>query len=464
MDTEEIEIKHSKLGMVSFGSGKLINEFFVMCFGAYVFFFYEVEIGLESWLAALGYIIFAAWNAVNDPLIGYLTDRPFKFTKKWGRRFPWVLIGGIPFIFSYLLIFTPPAVDPQEGAWILFLWLVTMTCLYDTFLSLWGVNFYSIEPDKFRSQHERRVMSALSTLVAALGTALGGIIPPLFIVWGDLGSYVIQAVAAVIICLIAFGLSIPGSREDQIRIDCYLEKCEEGMERKSFFKEYVSCLKHKNFMIYIISFMCYQSLVAMMTGSIPYVAQFVIGVPASDVMLIMAGLLLGMFCAMPLWAKIADKTDNDRRAFILGALFLTIVTLPLFFIDNYFVMLIGVFVLGMGFGAYWVMMTPVRSTVIDESVIMTGQRKEGIYQGFQTFFAKAALVAQAVSFATVHTLTGFVEGSSTQTPEAIVGIQIHFSLIPMVFMLIATILLWKFFTLTPDRVKENKEKLIEMGL
>jgi hypothetical protein len=31
-------------------------------------------------------------------------------------------------------------------------------------------------------------------------------------------------------------------------------------------------------------------------------------------------------------------------------------------------------------------------------------------------------------------------------------------------MLIATIILWKFFNLTPDKVKENKEKLAEMGL
>ena len=72
------------------------------------------------------------------------------------------------------------------------------------------------------------------------------------------------------------------------------------------------------------------------------------------------------------------------------------------------------------------MLTPNRSNVIDESVVMTNQRKEGIYQGFQTFVAKLALVIQAITIATIHTLTGFVEGADTQTPEAIVGIQIHF--------------------------------------
>ncbi len=464
MTIETIDIKHSKKGMVSYGFGAFISEFFNMSFGAYVFFYYETVIHLDVWLTSLGFIIFAVWNAVNDPLIGYLTNRPFKFTKKWGRRLPWVLAGGIPWIFSYLLLFMPPAVDPQEGALILFAWLVIMTCLYDTFASLFGVNYYSIFPDKFRENSERRLAATLSTLVATLGTAFGAIVPSLFIEWGDRGSYVVQAGVVVIICLAALAVAIPGSSEDQVRIDCYLEKCEEGMERKSFFSEFKACLKHKNFMAYIVSFMLYLCLVQTMVGSIPYVAQFVLGVNPDDIILIMAALLVGMFISMPIWGKIADITNNDRKTMIFAAIFLTIGTIPLFFITNYFIMIVAIFIWGMCEGGYWVMMGPVRSGVIDESVVMTGQRKEGIYQGFQTFVSRTALVAQALSFAIVHTLTGFVEGSLTQTPKATLGIQIHFALLPFIFMLISTIVLWRSYKLTPDKVKMNKEKLDEMGL
>ncbi|MFX0072731.1 MAG: MFS transporter, partial [Candidatus Hermodarchaeota archaeon] len=142
MEKGEIEILHSKKSMASFGFGKFVNEFLNMAFGALVFFYYEGELGLSVWLTALGYIIFAIWNAVNDPFVGYLVDRPFKFTKKWGRRFPWVFIGGVPWIFCYFLLFIPPDVDPKSGAWILFLWLVVTTCLYDTFGSIFNVNFF----------------------------------------------------------------------------------------------------------------------------------------------------------------------------------------------------------------------------------------------------------------------------------------------------------------------------------
>ncbi|MHA1459353.1 MAG: MFS transporter, partial [Promethearchaeota archaeon] len=103
-------------------------------------------------------------------------------------------------------------------------------------------------------------------------------------------------------------------------------------------------------------------------------------------------------------------------------------------------------------------------SVIDEAVVISGRRTEGIYQGFQTFISRIALVAQALSFSIVHSLTGFLEASDTQTSTAILGIQIHFALLPMIFMFISTIILWKYFKLTPDKVKENKVKLEELGL
>ena len=471
MENETIEIKHSKAGMLSYGFGKFISEFFNMCFGAYVFFFYERVIGLNVWYTSTGFIIFAVWNAFNDPLVGYLTDRPFKFTKKRGRRLPWVLIGGIPWILSYLLIFTPPLVDPVDGALVLFAWIVIMTCLYDTFASIYGVNFYAIFPDKFRGNSERRTASILSTLIGAVGTAFGAIIPSLFIVWNQRSTYVLQAGVVVIICMIALALAIPGSREDQERIDCYLEKCEEGMDRKPFFKEFKSILKHKNYMAYIISFMLYQSLVALMIGSIAYVAEGVLGVEAGDVTLIMAFLLLGMFVSMPIWGKIADKTNNDRKTMIMAACVLTIGTLPLLFINDYVLMIIFIFIWGFCEGGYWVMLSPVFSIIIDESIAMRGRRMEGTYQGFQTFVSRAALVFQALTFSIVHTITNFNPGSGIpgdplppQLPEAIIGIQIHFALIPAIFMLISTIVLWRFFKITPDKVKENREKIAELGL
>jgi Na+/melibiose symporter-like transporter len=134
-------------------------------------------------------------------------------------------------------------------------------------------------------------------------------------------------------------------------------------------------------------------------------------------------------------------------------------------------MIAGMFIWGFCEGGFWVMLDPLFSINIDESIVMRGRRIESTYQGFKTFVSRAALVIQAVTFSVVHTLTNFQAGTGTpgealpdQPPEAIFGIQIHFALIPAILMAIATILLWRFFDITPDKVKANKEKIEELGL
>jgi len=446
LENKESEIIHSKKIMASYGFGKVIWELLSMAFGAYVFFYYETELGLDVWLIAFGYVIYAIWNAINDPLVGYLVDRPFKFTKKWGRKFPWVIFGGIPWVFCYLLLFIPPDVDPVgDGAWILFAWLVITTCLYDTFASIYNVNFYMIFPDKFRSDSERREAAGISTLVGTFGIVLGAVVPPMFIVFGDRSTYAMQAGVVIIICLIVLGLTIPGAREDQARIDCYLEKCEEGYEKESFFKTFRSCLKQKNFIAYIIAFVFYSAMGVMMISSITYLVRFILGMEAGAVTLIMVGFLIGSFCSIPIWIKIAQKTNNDRKTIIIAAFFMAFALIPLIFLRDYILIIISVAVWGVGLGGFWAMQGPVFANAIDEAVIDTGKREEGIYGGIQAFFGRAALVIQAISFAIVHTLTGFVEGADTQSEAAIWGIHIHMDL-------------------TPEKVKVNKAKLAEMGL
>jgi len=464
MSIEIDEVKHSKINMASYGFGKYLVEFLNMAFGTYAYFFYESEIGLESWIVGFGFIIFALWNMFNDPLIGYLTNRPFKFTKKWGRRFPWVIIGGIPYIFCYLLIFMPPAINPTEGAWILFAWFVFTTCLFDTFASLYWVNFAAIFPEKFRSLEERRTGTGLQTVVGILGIAFGAIIPPSLVTFGVPQTYIIQGGAVVIFCFIGLGLAIPGCREDQVTIDRYLDKHKERKKEESFFKSLKIALKQKNFLAFVIAYALYQSLTNLITGSIAFLVRYVLQEEASSQMIPSIGFLVGSLVFIPLWIKLAHKSNDNRKILLIAGIALTFVTFPLIFVNNLIFAFVGLFVWGLAFGGFWTLLWPVLADVIDESIVITGERKEGIYTGIQAFFGRLAFLNQALVFTIVHVATGFAEGAETQGPLAVWGIQMHFSIIPMIFMGIAMLIFWKWYDLTPEKVKINREKLVELGL
>lgn len=458
------EIKHSKKNMASYGFAKALVEFITFAITAFGFYYYESELGLDVLLVGLGYIIFAIYNAINDPLVGYLTNKPFKFTKKWGRRFPWIFIGGTLWVISYILIFTPPNVDPQSGAWILFGWLVFTLCLFDTFETIFYVNFQSLFPDKFRSVEERRTATGIQTPIGIVGIVLGAVVPPLFITFGDIQSYIFHAIAVVIIGLILLYLSIPGCREDQITIDRYLAKHDSKSERESFFGTMKLALKQRNFVAFIVMSTLFMSFVICFQASIPYVVRFILKMDASAITYLSGGFLIGGILSIPIWIKLAHKLDDNRKVIIIGGTFLAIAIIPFIFLNDFTLLIIAMVILGIGLGGFWVMLAPVFADVIDESVIEMGKREEGVFSGFALFFGNLAILIQAITFVLVHVLTGFEEGASTQSAEAIWGIHIHFGLIPMILMLLGMIIFWKWYDLTPEKVKANQIKIKELGL
>jgi len=463
MGEVKLVVEHSKLNMASYGFGKFLTEFMEMAFTVWLYFFYVETIGVDSLIVGLAVVVYAIWNAVNDPLVGYLTNKPFKFTKKWGRRFPWIMIGGLAYILSYILIFTPPDVDPQSGAWIFFIWFVISTAIFDTFNSIFFVNFASLFPDKFRSVEERRKATGIQTPIGIVGVALGALLPPMIINSGDASTYIINAGLVIIIGIIALVLSIPGCREDQVTIDNYLEK-HDTEDGDSFFKTLKLTLKQKSFLFFIITYMLYRSLVISFQASIPFFVEFILVEKVQT--LLSAGFLVGALISSPLWAYIAQKTNNNKKVLLINSLLLTIFTIPFIFVNSVVISLIVMIFWGFGLGGFWTMLSPTFADVINEAVVTNKKRQEGIFNGFLQFFGRLAILVQAISFATVHTITGFVEGGAVgvQPPLAIWGIHVHFALIPVIFMLLATLIFWKFYDLTPDKVKLNQERIIELNL
>jgi len=102
--------------------------------------------------------------------------------------------------------------------------------------------------------------------------------------------------------------------------------------------------------------------------------------------------------------------------------------------------------------------------VIDENIVTTKQRNEGLFNGFNAFIYRFSIVIQAIIFGVVHELTGFDEGAVTQSDLAIVGIHISMALIPGIFMLFGTAIFWIYYDLTPKKSEKIRSKLKEFGL
>ncbi len=464
-DSNEISgIGHSKKIMGSYSMGEYVYEFTQGILVFMLFYFYEVEVGLASWMTGLALVIYALWDALNDPFIGYLCDKPVRFTKKWGRRFPWMIIGYIPMLITFLLIFLPPNVNAQEQPWVIFGWLVFTLCLFDTCETIFSNNYFALFPDKFRGNEERVKASGIYVFLGLIGVVFANLIPPSIIVFGEIGSYTLVALICVIICFFCFFLMLPGIRDDKETVEQYLS-IYKTQEKEPFFKTLKTAFKRKSLIAFLALFMAWITLTAMVQASFLYWIRFIILGEASDVLYIMVMFLLGVIIGIPIWFKYYKiKGEDNRKTMIYTSIGCILITLILSFVTNLTGLLIIIFIWGIAIGGFWVIYIPTYSDVIDESISITGTRREGFYSGLRRFMSNLSRVIIAVLFATVHELTGFVEVAEEQTPLANIGILLLFGVIPAIIMTIGLIIFWKFYDITPEKSKIIREKLMKLKI
>ncbi|MFX1322432.1 MAG: MFS transporter [Promethearchaeota archaeon] len=443
----------------SYGMGGFLDNFLTAAFTIRVIGFYEDEILLPIIFIGVAYILYGIWNMFNDPITGYLSDRKTRFTSRWGRRYPWFIVSFIPYTVFYLLIFTVPGSNDI----IVFFWLLFTICMFDLFYSLWMTNWLALFPDKFRSIKERTKVGGLSTLLGQIGLTFGMLIPPIFIDYGNKESYAISGLVVLIIGLISGFLMIPGMHEDKELRERAVKSINGEKESESFFQVLKFAIKQKNFVVYVFVYLAQMMVFMLVLGSVQYWVRYILNEGEEIEMVISAAFLVGSVVSVPLWVFLGRKLGN-RKVYLYGSISPAITFISFFFISDIIGTIIGTALLGVTIGAIWTLMYPAFSDIIDEIVVKTGKRKEGIYTGIRTFFGRSSNIIGAIVFATIHTITKYNPGGIDQSDLALFGIRVIMALVPMIFYFISFLLLWKVYDLKPDKVERIKEELNRLNL
>ncbi|MFX1515336.1 MAG: MFS transporter [Promethearchaeota archaeon] len=470
-EMNESQTSVSLLGMISFSVADLHLAFFSFALGQYLLLFYETEVTLGIWYVTLGYIIYALWNAVNDPLIGFITDRPRGYWQKWGKRFPLIIISSIPFVISMAFIFSPLMWNPTTQPLLYLLWFVLSTCFFDTFFSILQTSHLAQYPELFRQDTERRNSGFWMMVMGLVGTALGALVPGVFIDYYNRGSYSVMGWVLGIIGFIFFILYIYGHREPEALRSRYIkEQAQEQQE--SFISVLRTMLKQKNFRVFLLIFFLDSIIGVSLTASISYIVKYDLEMDAFMASVVLAGFIFGALGSMVPWLYYSQRLKNNRKMLIIGVFLNTIFLLPFMFTWDLLTLLIAAFILGIGGGALRIGRNPVMADVVDEAVLKSGKRIEGSLMGVYTFFNRLALIAQGLIFAIVHELTQFDPtvdpfdpiNPTHQSELALLGIRIHTAFIPMVLCLLGLIVFYRVYDITPDKSDHIKTQLQKVGL
>jgi GPH family glycoside/pentoside/hexuronide:cation symporter len=454
--------KMSTFVFISFAMGDIFVQLFIYLFSVRVFDFYENEIGLATGIIAIAFVIYAVWNMINDPIVGYIADKPHNFWRKYGKRLPWVISGGLGTALAFMIIFAVPEYDPKADWLIFFVWLLVSICLFDTLFTMFDTNYTALIPDKFRTDEKRLRLASFQVGLGIFGTVLAVVVSPMFIVYGDRSSFLSMAIIIGIIGIVLVLLQIYGIRENKSMIERYFEVHEKA-ESIKFTKVLKIAITQKNFLGLLIVYMFYQTTVSLLLGSVPYLVRFILEEEAIIETYILLGYIVAGLISVPIWGKIALKTGN-KKVFIMGGTIWALASIPFLFINTVPAAIIVAAFLGIGMIGFWLMLNPIISDVIDEAISESGIRQEGLYMGVRTFFGRIAIMLQAIIFALVHIFTGFEPGSATQTPLAIFGLRLQMGLIPAIIMMIGIVIFWKLYDLTPEKKALIKKKLEDLKI
>lgn len=168
---------------IVYSSGNLGYTGFFQLVGTFLIFFLVEVVRLDAWLAGLAFAIsFGLWNALNDPIIGILSD---KTHSRIGRRRPWIIVGVPVTLILFVLIWAPPVggtplEEPRNLG--VFLFATGVLFFWSWAYSMVAIPWYALLPQMWQSVKDRTEVTIWNQAFAVLGGAVAIMIFPIIVI------------------------------------------------------------------------------------------------------------------------------------------------------------------------------------------------------------------------------------------------------------------------------------------
>jgi len=446
-------------GAGDFGAG-LTSQFLAFFLLSFLISVAEMDPLVAGSVLAVGKI----WDAVNDPLVGMLSDR----TKtKWGRRYPWMFLTAIPFGLSYFCIWLVPGIESSTAK---FWYYVVITTIFQVFFTTTNLPYTALTAEMSRSYDEGTELTSFRLAFSVTGGvvilivasifgqlfpdarqyymavgAFGGLVSILSIYWCVFGTYgyMRQKAAAEGQTLNAIATDADGNE----------------IEQDSFFEQLRVVLSNRPFLfvvgIYLFSWLALQITAAI----IPFYAASVMNdVDGNFAALLVQGpAIIMMFVCASLSKRIGKK-----NLYFLGSGLWIIVQALLFVLgEDQGNVLYGLCLLAsFGVATAYVVPWSILPDVIDLDELNTGKRREGTFYSFMTLLQKVGLAVGLFAVGAALKASGFIEGAVTQSDSAKQAIRFFMGPVPLLFVICGVVLIY-FYPLTREAHTEIMLKLAE---
>jgi GNAT superfamily N-acetyltransferase len=133
---------------------------------AYFAIFLTDVVGISPGIAAIAIFVGRSWDYINDPLIGYLSDRT---RTRWGRRRPFLLFGALPFALAFILMWYRP---PIQNLVFLAIYYAFAYVLFDSAATFVYMPYFALTPELTSNYDERTSLTTIRMFFSILGSLI----------------------------------------------------------------------------------------------------------------------------------------------------------------------------------------------------------------------------------------------------------------------------------------------------
>jgi glycoside/pentoside/hexuronide:cation symporter, GPH family len=430
----------------------------------FALFFFTNVAGLSAGIAGSILLIGKIWDAVNDPMVGVLSDRT---QSRLGRRLPWMLYGAIPFgIFFFLQWLVPPLSETGK-----FWYYVAIAIIFNSFYTVVNLPYTALTPELTQDYDERTSLNSFRFTFS-----IGGSILSLFLALGVFGllkveptqQYLVLAGICTILSVLPLFWCVWGVRDRVLAGETKRQETETA-ESIPFLEQLKIAFSNGPFLFVAGIYLCSWLGVQVTASILPYFVVNGMGLSEAEFNLVAIAVQGTALLMLYVWSAVSERVGK-KATYFMGMILWIIAQAGLFFLQKgqngfmYFFAVVAGFGVSVAYLIPWSMMPD----VIELDELKTGKRREGIFYAFMVFLQKMGLALGLFLVGIALESAGFQERIPgqpipVQPDSALFAIRVAIGPLPMLALILGLVLAY-FYPITKEVHAEILLKLSERKL
>ena len=429
--------------------------------------------GLQPGLAGISQLIGKIWDAVNDPLVGVLSDRT---RSAWGRRYPWMILGAIPFGVFFALHWIVPnfSLTGAIQQWTLFGYYTLVSIAFNMFYTVVNLPYTALTPELTQDYNERTSLNSFRFAFSIGGSILSVIVFGIIIgliPHSQQQQYWVMGLVLAAFSVLPIYWCVWGTRKRAAAVSTQRVALEEPVSMP-FGQQLRIILANRPFLFVVGIYLCSWLSVQFTGAAIPYFVRSWMR-PSDDPQAIQQITIQAIFVVQAtamsmlfVWSAVSQKVGK-KAVYFMGMTLWIVAQVFLFLLQPgqigwmYFLAAIAGFGVSTAYLVPWSMLPD----VIELDELRTGQRREGIFYSFMVFLQKVCLGIAVFLLLQSLGWAGYVKPTDLEPlpvqPDAVLlAIRLAIGPIPMISLLCGLVLNY-FYPITREAHAEILMQLNE---